>query len=201
MKSKAYSVLGMAVILLSLAVFALYRQNRQLRAERDTYQGNTSALLSGIKRMKIDSATTAVDVKTLRLSLDEYRRYRAEDAAHIKRLGIELKRLELAARHELEIDAPLQAELKDTVVIRDTVTLLLKKIGMDTPYLKINGIIENNFLKGNVYLPVTLHQAVWIEPKHRFLWWRWGVKAVHQTISSDNPHVRIRYSEVMEIQK
>ncbi len=72
---------------------------------------------------------------------------------------------------------------------------------MDTPYLKINGIIKNNFLEGNVYLPVTLRQAVWIEPRHRLLWWKWGVKAVHQTISSDNPHVKIRYSEVMEIQK
>lgn len=201
MKSKAYSVLGMTVILLCLAVSSLYRQNKQLQAERNTYQGNTSALLSGIKRIRINSVAAAVDVKMLRLTLDEYRRYRAEDARHIERLGVKLRDLQTAAKHNMEVNAPLQAELKDTVVIRDTVTLLLKKIEMDTPYLKISGMIENNFLKGNVYLPVTLHQAVWIEHKHRFLWWRWGVKAVHQTISSDNPHVKIKYSEVVEIQK
>ena len=69
----------------------------------------------------------------------------------------------------------------------------------NTPYLKVNGIIENNQLIRNIHLPVSLHQAVWIEPKHRFLWWRWGVKALHQTISSDNPYVEIKYSEMIEI--
>jgi hypothetical protein len=50
-------------------------------------------------------------------------------------------------------------------------------------------------------LPVNLLQAVWVEPKHKFLWWRWGTKAIHQSISSDNPYVEIKYSEVMEIRK
>jgi hypothetical protein len=77
----------------------------------------------------------------------------------------------------------------------------IQAVEMNTPYLQINGIIENNHLSGNIHLPVNLHQAVWREPKHRFLWWRWGTKAVHQTISSDNPYVEIKYSEVIEIQK
>jgi hypothetical protein len=72
---------------------------------------------------------------------------------------------------------------------------------MDTPYLQLCGTIENNHLSGKIYLPVTLQQAIWIEPKHRFLWWRWGTKALHQTVSSDNPYVEIRYSEVIEIRK
>jgi hypothetical protein len=67
--------------------------------------------------------------------------------------------------------------------------------------LQITGLIENNHLTGNIHLPVNLHQAVWVEPKHKFLWWRWGTKAIHQTIASDNPHVEIKYSEVIEIQK
>jgi hypothetical protein len=72
---------------------------------------------------------------------------------------------------------------------------------MDTPYLQLSGTIEDNRLSGKIHLPVTLQQAVWIEHKYRFLWWRWGTKAVHQTVSSDNPYVEIKYSEVIEIRK
>ena len=55
-------------------------------------------------------------------------------------------------------------------------------------------------LRGQIRIPVTLHQAVWIEYKRRWLFWK-RVKAVHQTISSDNPYVEIRYSEYILLQK
>ena len=183
------------------AAFVLYRQCKQLEKERDRYQSNTSVLLSDIQRMQIDSITMAVDVKTLRLTLDEYRRYRAEDAKQIEKLGVRLISLQTVAKHELEVNAPIQAALGDSVIIRDTVPVPVKAIHVDTPHLKISGTIEKDSLCGNIHLPVNLLQAVWVEHKHRFLWWRWGVKAVYQTISSDNPHVEIKYSEMIIIEK
>ncbi|GHU74163.1 hypothetical protein FACS189413_18880 [Bacteroidia bacterium] len=190
------------VLLVTIAVCcSLVQRANRLEKERDTYQGNTHALLSDMKRMRIDSATTAVDVKTLRLTVEEYKQYRTEDAEKLKKLGVKLNDLQMAAKHEIDVNAPVEADLKDSVIIRDTVTVPVKKLEMDTPFLQISGIIENNHLSGNIHLPVNLQQAVWIEPKHKFLWWRWGVKAVHQTISSDNPYVEIKYSEVIEIQK
>ncbi|GAB6013470.1 DUF6549 family protein [Viscerimonas tarda] len=198
---KLNCILIAAVALMSSATFFLYRHGKQLEAERNTYKGNTNALLSEVKRMKIDSATTAVDVKTLSLMVDEYELYRTADLEKIKQMGVELRNLKMAAKHELSVNAPLEADLRDSVVIRDTVRIAVKAVEVNTPYLQVSGIIENNHLSGNIRLPVTLRQAVWIEPKHRFLWWRWGVKAVHQTISSDNPHVEINYSEVVEIRR
>ncbi|GAB6013397.1 DUF6549 family protein [Viscerimonas tarda] len=198
---KLNCILIAAVALMSSATFFLYRHGKQLEAERDRYQGNTNALLSEVKRMRVDSATTAVDVKTLSLLVDEYELYRAHDLEKIKQMGVELRNLKMAARHELLVNAPVEADLRDSVVIRDTVRIAVKAIEVNTPYLQVSGVIENNHLSGNIRLPVTLRQAVWIEPKHRFLWWRWGVKAVHQTISSDNPHVEINYSEVVEIRR
>ena len=41
-----------------------------------------------------------------------------------------------------------------------------------------------------------IHQAVWVEYKG---WWLWKrIKAIRQTISSDNPHVEIKYSEYIK---
>ena len=133
----------------------------------------------------------------MRLTLDEYKRFRAEDAAVIRRLGIKVKNLEAAARHEVEIAGPIDAVVRDTVIIRDTVPVLRQKMEMITPHIRLTGIIEDERLKGTIRVPVTLHQAVWVEYRGRWFWKR--VKAVHQTISSDNPYVEIRYSEYIRV--
>jgi len=201
MRTKLYVAFGIGLLILALTCIGLYKRAKILEAERNRYQNNTSALLTDIKRMQIDSTTHAVDVQTLQLTLEEYKRYRAEDVEKIKRMDVRIKSLQAVARHEIEVQAPFEALVKDTVIIRDTVSRQLQYLQMETPHLKIDASIENNLLKGKITLPVTIHQSIWVEHKRRFLWWRWGVKAVHQTISSDNPHVQIKYSEYIRIGK
>ena len=186
-----------AVIVLGGIVWFQHRNTVRLRAERDRYQSNSTALLSEVKRMQVDSVTMALDAKTLQLTLDEYKRFRAEDAATIKRLGVKIKNLEATARHEVEVAGPIDATVRDTLVIRDTVPVLRQKVEMITPHIQLRGIIEDERLKGEIRIPVTLRQAVWVEYRG---WWFWKrVKAVHQTISSENPYVEIRYSEYIKI--
>lgn len=178
-------------------VWFQYRNTVRLKAERDRYQSNSTALLSEVKRIRVDSATMALDTRTLQLTLDEYKQFRAEDAATIKRLGVRIRNLEAAARHEVEVAGPIDAVVRDTVIIRDTVPILRQKVEMLTPHIQLTGIIEDNRLRGEIRVPVTLHQAVWLEYRG---WWFWKrVKAAHQTISSDNPYVEIRYSEYIRI--
>lgn len=195
--NKIVKWLLVAVVLLGGAVWLQYRYTVRLKSERDRYLSNTTALLSEVKRMRVDSATMALDAKALQLTLDEYKRFRAEDAATIKRLGVKVKNLEAAARHQLEVAGPIDAIVGDTVIIRDTVPVLRQKIEMRTPHIELTGIIEDERLKGTIRVPVTLHQAVWVEYRG---WWFWKrVKAVHQTISIDNPYVEIKYSEYIKI--
>lgn len=191
--------LSLAVLLLGGAVALLWQRNGYLKEERNRYRGNTEALLSEMKRIRVDSVTMAVDVNALRLRVDEYKRLRAEDAERIKRLGVKIKNLEAAARHEVEVAGPIDAAIRDTVVVRDTVPVLRQKVEMITPHIRLTGIIEDNRLRGEIRVPVTLRQAVWVEYKG---WWFWKrVKSVHQTISSDNPYAEILYSEYIQIAK
>lgn len=196
-KSTLY--LSLAVLLLGLTVAFLWHRNGYLKEERNRYRGNTEALLSDMKRIRVDSVTMAVDVNALRLRVDEYKRLRAEDAEKIKQLGVKIKYLEAAARHEVEVAGPIDAVIRDTVIVRDTVPVLRQRVEMITPHIRLAGIIEDNRLRGEIRVPVTLHQAVWVEYKG---WWFWRrVKAVHQTISSDNPYAEIRYSEYIRMLK
>lgn len=188
-----------AVLLLSGIVYIQYRRNVHLANERDRYQANNTALLSEVRRMRIDSTTLAVDTKGLRLTVEEYKRFRAQDAETIKKLGVKIKNLEAAAKHQLEVEGPIDAVVKDTVFIRDTVPLLRQKVEMITPHIQLTGMIEDSRLKGQIRVPVTLNQAIWVEYKG---WWFWKrVKAIHQSISSDNPYVDIKYTEYIQIQK
>lgn len=197
-KIRLFGVL--AFLLLVVTVGIQQRRLVSIRQERDRYQQNCEALLSDMKQWRIDSTSMATDVKSLRLTVDEFKRYRAEDLAKIKQMGVKIKNLEATAKHQIEVNAEITAQIKDSVVIRDTVPILVKSVSMITPHIQLSGIIERDSLIGKIHLPVTLRQAVWIEYKRRWLFWK-KVVAVHQTITSDNPHVEIKYSEYITIQK
>ncbi len=188
-----------AVLLLSGIIYIQYRRNVHLANERDRYQANNTALLSEVRRMRIDSTTLAVDTKGLRLTVEEYKRFRAQDAETIKKLGVKIKNLEAAAKHQLEVEGPIDAVVKDTVFIRDTVPLLRQKVEMITPHIQLTGMIEDSRLKGQIRVPVTLNQAIWVE--YKGWWFSKRVKAIHQSISSDNPYVDIKYTEYFQMQK
>lgn len=197
--NKMNNILFLLILAFGIIACLLVSRNIYLFKEKERYQANTDALLSDIQQIQIDSAMMASTVKVLQLSLEEYKHYRAEDAAIIKKMGIKIKDLKAAARHDIEINAPIDAEIKDSVVFKDTISVFVRNVKMDTPYIKLEGEIENDRLIGKIYLPVYLHQAVWVEYKHRFLWWRWKIKAIHQTIISDNPYVEIKYSEFVHL--
>ena len=107
-----------------------------MKEERDTYRTNTQALLRDAECVRIDSAMMASTIQVLNLSVDEYKKYRAKDVATIKKLGVRIKDLEAIGRHDVEVNAPLDAPVKDTAVIRDTVKVIVKTVKMDTPYIK-----------------------------------------------------------------
>lgn len=192
--------LFIAFFLLCGVVYLQYKKTVRLTEERDRFQNNNTALLSDMKRMQIDSTTMAVDTKGLRLTIDEYKRFRAEDAAMIKKLGIKIKNLTAAAKHEVEVQIPISATIKDTLILRDTLPVLKQAVEMLNPHIRLTGWIENSRLEGQIYVPVTLQQALWIEYKRHWIFWK-KVHAIHQIISSDNPYVEVKYSEFIKIEK
>ena len=198
--SKFSQILLAIILLLGGVVFFQYKLSARLSDERDRYKQNNTALLSDIERMQIDSTTMAVDAKALRLTIDEYGRFRAADAEKIRQMGIKIKNLQAVAKHNLEVAAPINAVIRDTVFIRDTVQVVQQKVEMASQHIQLDAVIENDTLRGDIRLPVTLQQTIWVEYKRKCLFWK-KVKAIHQTISSDNPYVDIKYSEYIQIEK
>ena len=164
-----------------LATALLFFTCRHYRAENRRLVENQTALAADVTRYRTRLGAEAASVQALRLRCGEFETLRAADAEQIRRLGIRLRRLEAAAKAVAVTDAEIRTPLRDTVVVRIHDTLPVR----DT--CRIRSVD-------------TLRQAVHRIPR-RFLFIRWGTKALRQEIVSTNPHTRIVYAEYVKIER
>ena len=87
-------------------------------------------------------------------------------------------------------------------VIHDTVTLMVKDTSSNTLYYKdawTEFEYQNRRLKYSVKDSIAV--ALKREYKHKFLWWRWGVKGYDVKVVNFNPHASIRYNTYVKAKK
>ena len=164
---------------------------------------NQNALASGIEHYRTRLGQEAASVQALRLRCAEFERLRAGDADTIRRLGIRLRRLEAVAKTVTATSVDLRAPVRDTVVLlrRDTLRIrdTLKLFRWRDAWVTVEGRIRTDSVACRVESTDTLRQVVHRVPR-RFLFIRWGTKALRQEIVSSNPHTRIIYSDYVNFE-
>ena len=151
--------------------------------------------------------------EVLQLRCREFERLRAGDAERIRQLGIRLRRVEAAATLATATEIDVQVPLHDTIVRRDFAAVcdsgrLAAAVRFDTvrsfrwrdPWVTVEGRIRGDSADCRVESVDTLRQVVHRVPR-RFLFIRFGTKAVRQEIVSSNPHTRIVYAEYVRFAK
>lgn len=188
-----------AVVATTLCAGLARRHHREtLRLE-----ANLRALASDTAhyRRRLGAESASCDV--LRLRCREFERLRTQDARRLREMGIRLRRLEAVAAHtavtRLETAAPLRDTVRiverDTLMLRDTVRLFRWR----DAWVRVEGELHADTLRCRVESVDTLHQIVHRIPR-RFLFIRWGTKALRQEIVSSNPHTRLVASEYLRIE-
>ena len=181
-----------ALVLTGLVLLLWPRQ----RAEIRRLTQNQSALASQVSHYRTRLDDEAASAQVLRL--------RAADAERIRQMGIRIRRLEAASKSvtatRLELHAPLRetvrVALRDTLVVRDTVRLFRWR----DAWVTVEGMLRDDSVACRVESVDTLRQVVHRIPR-RFLFIRWGTKALRQEIVSSNPHTRIVYTEQVRIER
>ncbi len=201
MKINTYIKIGLTGVCLVGVIAYQAIAIHKIKAESIVYQNNTTALLSDVERLQLDSTTSAIQINTLKLSLDEYKQYRAEDVELIKRLGVKLKDVQSSSKTTVEVDVPIQTIITHDTIYKDSASHYIQSVQYKNDYIQFDGQIVKDSLTAKINVPITLHQTLYKIPKHKFLWWSWGCKQVKQIISCDNPYVNIKYSEFIEINK
>lgn len=117
---KKYLIVASVALAIIAALVILLLQNKRLRRERDAYRNNTEVLLGEIERYETKSGEQAVRVGELQLRVAELERYRADDAALIKDMGVKKRELEQLTKVQQQTIYRLQGQARDTVFVEVT---------------------------------------------------------------------------------
>lgn len=193
------------LVLYAVAVTALFVcSHRRYRAENRRLVQNQTALAAEVAHYRTQAGQEAASAQVLRLRCGEFEALRAADAKEIRRLGLKIRRLEAAAKTVTATEAEIRTPLRDTVVVRsgdphpvrDSVRLFRWR----DPWVTVEGRIGRDSAVCRIRSIDTLRQVVHRIPR-RFLFIRWGTKALRQEIVSTNPHTRIVHAEYVKIER
>lgn len=192
---KKYLIVALAVLVGVIYVQqnALSKRKRELKRVAE----NQVSLLTELKTYRNDLNQSVAEVNRLKLNRREFRRHFADMEETIKSLGIKLKRAESAAATGTKTEIVIETEVRDSIVYRERVDTL-RCLDIREPYFSLSGCIESDVFKGNIQIRDTLSQVVHRVPR-KFLFFRWGTKAIRQTVLSSNPYTEINYSEYVEL--
>lgn len=184
-----YAIVATAVIVVGAKY--LLKENARL-------ENNNFALIESVKTYRTKADESAASVQVLRLKVGEYEELRAADAERIRKLKIKLKRLESASKSVTKTAVDITVPLRDTVILRDTLRLhdTVRLFRWRDSWVTVDGVIDNDSVSCSVSSVDTLHQIIHRIPR-RFLFFRYGTKAIRQEIVSSNPHTEVVYSEVV----
>lgn len=166
-------------------------------------KSNQEVLSSEAKLYRTRYNEAALSVEALRLKVAEFREMRARDAERIRQLGIKLRRVESSARIATQSEVQLATHLRDTIYLRDTLAILCDTVSLfswSDSWVKVEGAIRGDDVHCRVECIDTLHQVVHRVPR-RFLFFRYGTKAIRQEIVSSNPHTKIVYAEYIDLRR
>lgn len=74
-------------------------------------------------------------------------------------------------------------------------------VGKDTCFSYDDGYLSLTTCKGfsSIETKDTIKQVISAEYKHKFLWWKWGLKGITQDVWSTNPHSNIHFEEFVKL--
>ena len=203
---KKYLILAVIGIVAALAVTCILsgRKIDRLTAERDRHAGNTAALLFDVERYRVRDSLSAARAQSLELTVKEYERFRAEDAALIKELKQRNRDLAAVNKTQSQTIIDLRAVPKDTIIIaKDSLIIPAVKIHSGDAWYDFDGLLTKEEFTGTLRNRDSLVVAETVKYK-RFLGFLWKTKQIKDRqvdVISKNPHTEILGVEHITISK
>lgn len=187
-----------AMVVLVCLCSALYIHNKTLRADNDRLTANQTALMQKASYYKTKAGKSAASVQKLELSNSELKANYKQVCQTAEELGVKVKRLQSAMTTATKTEVKVNTQVRDSIVYRNGAVDTLKAFSWHDAWVNILGELKGRDVSLNVVSQDTLIQIVHRVPK-RFLFFRWGCKAIRQEVISTNPHTRITYTEYIEL--
>ena len=184
-------------IALIIAVMVLSCWLNNTREEKKRLANNQESLLSDIEYYKTESGKNAASVQKLVLTKSELEKHCQDLTQTVEDLGIKVKRLQSATTTVTKTEVEIQTVVRDSIVYRDR-PVILKTIKWKDPWIKLDGILDGDNFSAKIQSIDSLSHVAHRVPK-KFLFFRFGTKAVRLEVVNKNPHSKIVYTEYIEI--
>lgn len=184
-------------IILATSIFSAY----YFRNEYKMLKSNQETLLDTIKSFKVSDSLNAVTTNSLMLSLKQYKKYHADDAALIKQL--KGKQPESVAKTELRTENNIKVKLKDTIIYKDKYIDTLKTILYNDKWSHVSGFIANDTVSLSIANNEELLITESLQKKKFLFFWLpvsiFGYKQKALTVISKNPNTQIKSTEFITV--
>lgn len=192
-------ILVYANIVLVISVLVLSFSLNNAKEERKRLTNNQESLLSDIQYYKTESGKNAASVQKLELTKSELEKHCIDLTQTVEDLGIKVKRLQSVANTITKTEVEIQTVVRDSIVYRDR-PVNLKIINWKDPWISLDGVLDGKNFSAKIESMDTLSHVAHRVPK-KFLFFRFGTKAVRLEVVNKNPHSQIIYTEYIELKK
>jgi hypothetical protein len=182
-------------LILTVSVLSYWLNN--VREEKKRLADNQEALLSDVDYYKTESGKNAASVLKLELSKSELENHCQDLTKTIDDLNIKIGRIQSVSTTATKTEVEIQTVVRDSIVYRD-LPVNLKVVKWRDPWVTLNGVLDGETFSAKIESVDTLSQVVHRIPK-KFLFIKWGTKAIRQEVVSSNPHSKIVYTEYIEL--
>ena len=186
-------------ILVSSLILSI-KSCQDIRTDRNRLSDNQRALLTDVEFYRTKDSLSAASVERLTLTNDEFRKYATNLEETIKGLNLKVKHLQSISQTSSETKYIVETEIRDSIIVLPDRIDTLECVNYRDPYLTFSGCIMNQQFSGIIQSRDTIVQVVHRVPR-RFLFIRWGTKAIRQEIVSRNPQSQSTYTDYIELKK
>lgn len=205
MDARSKIEIGVAVIVAAILFICAgqFRRIQQLTGERDKYKNNTETLLSDVETYRVRDSLNAARVQSLELTVKEFERFRADDAALIKELKARNRDLAAVNKTQSQTIIELQAAPRDTFIVRDSIPIPAVAVHCGDAWFDFDGLLTATEFTGALANRDSLLIAESVQYKRflGFLWKTNKVKDRRVDVVSKNPHTSILGVEHIVIEK
>ena len=198
---KTSNRISLLVILISIAIIGICVDRiNTINDKNSRLQYNQSVLLDSIRNYKVADSLNAAKIGVLNLSIDDYKRHRAEDIKLIKDLQLKLSNINSATKVITKTEYKIKTQIKDSIV-RDTVKLAC--FNYESKWADVIGCVDADTIQLDIKSREALRIFETIEHK-RFLGFLWKTSKIKKhtiDIISDNPNTNIVGVEHIKIVK
>lgn len=198
LKLLAYLVISLAFVFLINGALKLQEENKRLT-------NNQIVLLDSTQTYKVADSLNVAKINVLELSLSDYKKYREEDAALIKKLKAD--KLSAATSINTTTTTDIKTSVKDSIIYKDRFVPIdtVKQINYDSKWTSVHGYLANDTINLNI---VNREELLIAESfvKKRFIGiklpiWLFGYKTKSVDVVSKNPNTEIKNLEYIQIYK